>query len=354
LAVPLFVVPSAGGGSATPPTITLTIYGTAGQNGWYVSAVTVNWTVTGADSSQGCDAVTLRDDTPGTKLTCTASQGGDSTTVSKTFKIDKTPPVVSPAASRPPDANGWYNHPLSVAFTGTDATAGIAGCSSADYGGPDNANAVVGGSCTDLAGNVGRASLPLQYDATPPVVKRVVAKTGNQKVDLGWAGSTDVASFTVARTGVARGARTVSTATIYTGHGEAFRDRSVKVGARYRYVVTAYDQAANSASKAVVVTATGALLSPPPGARVGSAPMLTWTAARGAAYYNLQLVRGRKIFSAWPRSPHFRLPRSWVFGGRRYHLHRGVYKWYVWPGFGKFTAARYGNLLGGSSFVFSG
>jgi hypothetical protein len=28
-----------------------------------------------------------------------------------------------------------------------------------------------------------------------------------------------------------------------------------------------------------------------------------------------------------------------------------LYRWYVWPGFGDFTAAKYGRSLGGSSFV---
>jgi hypothetical protein len=28
-----------------------------------------------------------------------------------------------------------------------------------------------------------------------------------------------------------------------------------------------------------------------------------------------------------------------------------VYRWYVWPGFGRISAARYGRLLGSSTFV---
>ena len=74
---------------------------------------------------------------------------------------------------------------------------------------------------------------------------------------------------------------------------------------------------------------------------------------KGADYYNVQVVRGKKILSAWPGTNHFRLPRSWVYKGHRYRLHRGVYRWYVWPGFGTFSASKYGNVLGGSSFVYS-
>jgi hypothetical protein len=74
-----------------------------------------------------------------------------------------------------------------------------------------------------------------------------------------------------------------------------------------------------------------------------------------AGDYNLQVMRGgRKILSVWVTRPRFQLRRTWVFNGRRYRLRPGVYRWYVWPGFGLFSAGRYGRLLGGSSFVYSG
>jgi len=38
------------------------------------------------------------------------------------------------------------------------------------YSGPDSATAAVKGSCTDIAGNVGKASFALKYDATKPTV----------------------------------------------------------------------------------------------------------------------------------------------------------------------------------------
>ena len=147
---------------AVPPEITVTITGTLGLNGWYRSNVTVSWTVVGADSTSGCDTRTLITDTPGTKITCTATSGLDSTSKSVTIKLDKTAPAVSAAASRPPDANGWYNHALAIAFAGTDATSGIASCSSAGYEGPDNPSASVAGSCADVAGNATGVSFPFK------------------------------------------------------------------------------------------------------------------------------------------------------------------------------------------------
>ena len=57
-------------------------------------------------------------------------------------------PSVTALPGRRPDANGWYNHPLSVSFSGSDPTSGVATCSSASYGGPDNPAASIPGTCT--------------------------------------------------------------------------------------------------------------------------------------------------------------------------------------------------------------
>ena len=352
----LLVVPGAAGvlRDSTPPVVTPIIFGTLGANGWYTSNVTINWAIVDADSiilsTSGCDARTLTADTTGVTVACSATSAGGDTTVSKTIKLDQTPPSVSAVPARAPDANGWYNHPLAITFAGTDATSGIASCSSGSYAGPDNPSASVAGSCTDLAGNVGTASLSLKYDATPPAISQLRAKAGNHRIDLTWNASSDTQVVEVARSPGTKGA---TTTTLYQGHAASYRDGGLKVGARYQYTVTAFDQAGNTASEALGVTATGPLLNPVPGARVGSAPLLVWTAVKGARYYNLQLIRGHKILSIWPTSARFQLRRSWVFNGHRYRLRPGVYRWYVWPGFGPASADRYGRLLGRSSFVFS-
>jgi len=83
----LLATPSAGGdpaipGDPTPPVVTPHFFGTMGLNGWWVSDVTLNWTVEDPESpileTRGCDAVTLTADTPGTSFTCYArSDGGE-------------------------------------------------------------------------------------------------------------------------------------------------------------------------------------------------------------------------------------------------------------------------------------
>ena len=90
------------------------------------------------------------------------------------LKIDATPPTgVTASFSRGPDYNGWYNHPVTISWSGTDPTSGIAACSSLTYGGPGNGAATVGGGCTDMAGNSAGFTAHLAYDATPPVLSQV-------------------------------------------------------------------------------------------------------------------------------------------------------------------------------------
>ena len=340
------------GAAANPPEISVTTVGTLGANGWYRSNVTVNWVVAGAETSTGCDAVTLKVDTPGTKITCSATNSGDATSKSVTIKVDRTAPRAAAVPARQPDANGWYNRPLTVAFSGTDATSGIAGCSSSSYGGPDNASALVAGSCSDNAGNVASATLGFKYDATAPTLFAVSTKLGNRSAQVAWRKSSDTRMIEVLR---APGRNGQGETVVYRGSETGFRDRGLLVGRKYEYRVAGVDEAANRAEKKVAVVATGPLLSPAPGERVTSPPNLVWTAVKRANYYNVQLFfRGRKVLSAWPARPGFRLRRAWSSNGRRHRLRPGLYRWYVWPGLGRISAPKYGRLLGSSTFVVPG
>ena len=336
---------------ATPPTATAAASRGADTNGWYNHALTAR--ISGTDATAGIAGCSSPEYSGPDSASATVSGSctdlaGNIATASLALKYDSTPPTVKATASRAADANGWYNHPLTVGFSGTDATAGIAGCSSVDYTGPGGPSATVSGSCTDGAGNVGSASMPLKYDATPPTVSKVTAKAGVRRVDLSWNASADVEDFQVTR---APGRGGAARTTIYQGSATSYRDAGLSVGKDYRYAVTAVRRGGQHCFAAIAITATGPLLSPPPGAEVDKPPLLVWTPVKRARYYNLQVVRGSKILSVWPRHSHFRIPRSWVFQGHRYRLREGTYRWYVWPGFGQFSAARYGRSLGGSSFV---
>jgi hypothetical protein len=47
-----------------------------------------------------------------------------------------------------------------------------------------------------------------------------------------------------------------------------------------------------------------------------------------------------------------RIPKSWRFRGKRYHLTRARYRWYVWPGYGPRAARRYGALIRKGTFYY--
>jgi hypothetical protein len=400
---------------AAPPVITPSCSPAPSNcNAWYRSPVTVSWSVSNV-SQVNCPSVTYSSDTKGTSASCTASGDGQTVTVSVNIRIDRTPPSVSAAFERGPDGNGWYTHPVNVGFSGSDATSGIASCTSGAYGGPDTAGATIGGSCTDVAGNTGGGSAVVRYDATPPVVTGAKA---SRRPDWGhwyrkpvWytfsgkdatsgiagcdsfrfrgpdgeratmkascrdqAGNAASKSFALSydstpptllfprfriRDGVASlrwsignggqqvvvrrtpGTKGPGPSVVYRGTGSSFRQRGLRTGVRYRYLVTAYDQAGNTVRAERRVRAESSLR-PTPGSRAKLPLMLSWAPSAGASYYNVQVYRnGRKLLTRWPA-------RSWLRVGS---LGPGTYRWYVWPGLGARARNSYGPLLGSSTFV---
>jgi hypothetical protein len=338
---------------ATPPSVSTSFSRDPDANGWYNHPV--GYAATGTDALSGiatCTSGTYggpdgRGRTIG--VTCTDA-AGNSGSAGSTLNYDSTPPSVTGAsADRPPDANGWYNHAVSISFTGSDDTSGVASCTNATYKEPDNSNVTVSGSCVDAAGNSSGGSFSLKYDATPPTLTNVAVAANNKFVSLTWKASADTTAVHISRT---PGTSGVAASTVYTGLGTLFDDRTVANHVKYKYTITAVDQADNKAVETISVTPAAALYSPAQGAVVRRPPLLAWQPVKGAPYYNLQLFRGsKKILSAWPMRPRYRLSRGWKYNGHRYALSRGKYQWRVWPGIGKRTAHKYGPLLGHSGFV---
>jgi hypothetical protein len=207
----------------------------------------------------------------------------------------------------------------------------------------------VAGTCVDNAGkSVTVASAPFAYDATPPTLT-AAADPGDQSVALIWQAGGDIApiaSYTVTRQGAA------GVDTVYSGNGAGLEDSHLKNGVRYTYTITARDQAGNAAVTSTTTTPRPRLLGPAPNAHLTAPPMLSWTAAPSATYYNVQLFRGgSKVLSGWPTHASLQLKHTWRFDGRRYRLKPGKYRWYVWPGFGRRKASRYGHMIGSGTFV---
>jgi hypothetical protein len=281
------------------------------------------------------------------KRSCTVQWPGATAAREVWIGIDRTPPeLVALAPDRPADHDGWFNRPVGLTFQAVDPTSGVASCSSTTYSGPDAPGVAISGSCTDVAGNTGSGTFPLNYDATPPGRPTVEARPGNKRVTVAWkpAPSSEAELARISRRGGPK--------LLYRGPGARYTDRKLRNGRRYRYLVTLIDQAGNrAAAKASAVPTSSPLLRPAQGERVRRAPLLVWKRVRRAHYYNVQLVHGgTKILSSWPRKPRLQLHRRWHFGERARRLGRGRYCWYVWPGLGARSERRYGRQLGGSCF----
>jgi hypothetical protein len=348
----VFVPPAA----ASSPTISYSIEGISGTNGWYRGSVygdnvVLHWSVVGA-TSPTCAPVVIPGPTTGTTETCsaTSSDGGQATVTTPAIKIDDTPPAVTATQlSRKPDFNGWYNHPVAIRWSGTDATSGIATCGSVTYRGPDSPAAAVNGGCTDKAGNSAGRQVQLAYDATPPVLSDVTEQSTAGSNVLRWSSSSGGDRIVVRR--AIRGSK--AHRAVFDASAAGFTDKKIRPGAQYVYSVRSFDQAGNSSRVATVAGLPKVLTLRKTGyvPRAAPNPILRWGRFHGAGYYNVQLFRGSKrIYAAWPTSHHLGLPKSWKWSSHRFRLTPGKYRWYVWAGLGARKLARYSSV-GSASFI---
>jgi hypothetical protein len=314
-----------------------------------------------------------------TTVLCTAvdSHGNSATTSFSVTIIDSTPPRVSgppnSLANATEDAGIPATEPVVVAFLqGASASDLVDSQPTVTNDAPSLfpvGTTAVTFTARDASGNTARATAtltvrpkpppgtpqppPPQVDRTPPEdVARLKAKVGNRLVRLSWENpkADDFDHVEITRSGADPGAPATL---VYRGSGTSYADRSVSNGVEYRYLVVSVDHAGN-ASDGVVAAVTPArplLVSPPDGARMTRPPKLTWVATASARYYNVQLFLGAtKVLSVWPSTASFLLKKKWTYGGKQYRLTPATYRWYVWPGFGNRKDARYGPLIGTSSF----
>ena len=174
----------------TPPSITPTVTGTAGTNGWYTSNVTVSWLVidnqSAVTSSSGCDAVTLITETTGQTLTCSATSTGGTTSKSVTIKLDKTGPSAGLAVTAGTlGANGWYTSDVTVSTSGSDNISGPVSCTADQHQTAETNGQAFNGSCTNDAGlTTNAAPLTVKLDKTGP--SAALAVTAGTPGAHGW------------------------------------------------------------------------------------------------------------------------------------------------------------------------
>jgi len=152
--------------------------GTAGTNGWYISDVTVEWDVTGAEGAMAnttnCGPTTITTDTTGTTLTCHATNAGtgESSSASVTIRRDATAPTFTALRLTATPATGWTNQNVRVRFTASDAMSGMGGNPVIETEvSQEGAGLVADHEFFDQAGNSVMAQLGgINIDRTPPLV----------------------------------------------------------------------------------------------------------------------------------------------------------------------------------------
>jgi pimeloyl-ACP methyl ester carboxylesterase len=124
----------------TPPVIKANVAGTAVNNDWYTSDVTVSWDVNDVESQiqsrVGCDTTIITQDTTGQTLTCQATSAGGTATQSVTIKRDATNPEITAINGDIADGSSFYfgDVPAAPTCEATDATSGLdGGCTVTGY-----------------------------------------------------------------------------------------------------------------------------------------------------------------------------------------------------------------------------
>jgi hypothetical protein len=183
---------------STAPIITPNVSGTLGNNGWYVSDVTVTWSVidneSAISSSSGCGSTTINTDTSGTTLTCQATSTGGTNSESVTIKRDATAPTISGSAAPAANGAGWNNTDVAVSFTCGDNLSGIASCGPDATLSADGADQSASGTAVDNAGNTANATVSnIDIDKTKPTISAAAATSPN---GAGWYNSDVTVQFT--------------------------------------------------------------------------------------------------------------------------------------------------------------
>jgi len=148
-----------------------------GNNGWYISDVTVTWSVTDPESTitstDGCGETVINYDTTGVTLTCSATSAGGTSSESVSIKRDATAPTISASVTPAAAGTGWWNTSTSaptVTYTCGDATSGVASCP-APYTFGEGAGQSHSGTVVDNAGNTNSAGVSgINVDLTKPTV----------------------------------------------------------------------------------------------------------------------------------------------------------------------------------------
>jgi len=192
---------------ATAPVANLSVSGTAGNNGWYVSSAIVS--ANAADTTSGVDIVEYRvdggtwqngnsatlsaDGTHTVVFRVTDQAGNVLTTSTQMVNIDTVAPTIVPSVPSPDGQNGWFvTSPVHVNVSANDTTSGLSTLQCRIDGGAWQTPPVdVSGDgshdiecrAEDRAGNTAVWSETVKIDATAPVLAPTMSAPDGQN---GW------------------------------------------------------------------------------------------------------------------------------------------------------------------------
>jgi hypothetical protein len=300
----------------------------------------------------------------------TVSAGGTAgAATTYTWTVDTVPPQTA-IASAPPAAStsasatfGFTSSESGSTFVCSINSSGFTPCSSPHtYTGLGDGPYTFRVEALDAAGNADPTAAayswkiskvgPPTVDLKPPAnVTKVKVNVGYGRLQLRWRRPAD-RDFDHVGVYVSTSPKTPPRRLVYSGKPQSYTDRHFKNGQYYRYLVVSYDHRKNASGGRTKLVPPSALLRLPRNASlVRSVPVFRWAAVPHASYYNIQLyAHGQKLRSTWPGKARQLLTKRWHYRGRTYSLRRGLYVWYVWPGFGPRAKSRYGQLLGEGTF----
>jgi hypothetical protein len=169
----------------TPPVITATVSPAANAAGWRATPVTITFTCSDVGSGVAvCPAsVVLASDGANQSITRSVSDlaGNTSSVTVRGISIDRTAPVVTGRVVQTPNGAGWLNGTVTVHWTCSDATSGLAAACPADTTVTSQGGAVTVTSPTvkDKAGNSTQGVVSgLKIDRTAPTLINVLPIDG--------------------------------------------------------------------------------------------------------------------------------------------------------------------------------
>lgn len=179
----------------TAPTISASPVPPANSFGWNNGLVTVTFNC--ADLLSGiatCTAPATLNAEGANQITAgtAVDRAGNIASTSIAINIDKTPPTITATRSPAPNAAGWNNTSVNVAFTCADSLSGIASCPPAAVINTEGANQNASGTALDKAGNGSAATVLLNIDKTPPVITAALVPAANSS---GWNNSSVTVNF---------------------------------------------------------------------------------------------------------------------------------------------------------------